>query len=80
MTAILRCVLRSADWTVVVQEKDPAAPFGGTKSEYTRSQLESSAAAKEDFFARQMASNASKPEGVAPSQARLQFNFRPAWI
>ncbi len=56
-----------------MQEKDPAAPFGGAKSEYTRSQLDASAAAKEDFFARQMASNASKPEGVAPSQVRLHF-------
>ena len=53
-----------------LQERAPAAAFGGAKSEYTRSQLEASAAAKDDFFARQMAANASKPEGVAPSQAR----------
>ena len=48
--------------------QDPSAAFGGAKSEYTRSQLEASAAAKDDFFARQMAANASKPEGLAPSQ------------
>lgn len=35
---------------------------------YTRSQLEASAAGKESFFARRMAENESKPEGLPPSQ------------
>ena len=52
------------------QAKDgsESAAFGGTRSEYSRAQLEASAATKDDFFARQMAANASKPEGLAPNQ------------
>eukprot|EP00887_Chlorella_sp_A99_P001350 scaffold14.g1350.t1 len=44
-------------------------------SEYTMAQLQASAAAKEDFFARQMAANASKPEGLPPSQGGKYVGF-----
>ncbi|KAF2288713.1 hypothetical protein GH714_011309 [Hevea brasiliensis] len=39
-----------------------------TEDIYTRSQLEASAANKESFFARKMAENESRPEGLPPSQ------------
>ena len=47
-------------------------------SEYTMSQLQSSAAQKEDFFARRMAENANKPEGLAPSQGGKYVGFGSA--
>ena len=53
-----------------VGSNEGSAAFGGTRSEYSRSQLEASAASKDDFFARQVAANASKPEGLAPNQVR----------
>ncbi|CAN8279179.1 unnamed protein product [Cochlearia groenlandica] len=42
---------------------------------YTRSQLEASAAGKESFFARRMAENESKPEGLPPSQGGKYVGF-----
>ncbi|CAH8310999.1 unnamed protein product [Eruca vesicaria subsp. sativa] len=51
---------------------------GKTKSleeVYTRSQLEASAAGKEGFFARRMAENESKPEGLPPSQGGKYVGF-----
>jgi len=42
---------------------------------YTRQQLEASAANKEDFFARRMAENESKPEGIPPSQGGKYVGF-----
>jgi len=44
-------------------------------SEYTRSQLESSAANKESFFARKMQENASKPDHLPPSQGGKYVGF-----
>lgn len=48
---------------------------GGAGNEYSRSQYEASAAAKEGFFARKMAENSSRPEGLPPSQARMQTHL-----
>ncbi|KAI4318997.1 hypothetical protein MLD38_032648 [Melastoma candidum] len=42
---------------------------------YTRSQLEASAANKESFFARKMAENESRPEGLPPSQGGKYVGF-----
>ncbi|KAJ0872603.1 putative Arf GTPase activating protein [Helianthus annuus] len=42
---------------------------------YTRAQLEASAAGKEGFFARKMAENESKPEGLPPSQGGKYVGF-----
>lgn len=42
---------------------------------YTRSQLEASAANKEGFFARKMAENESRPEGLPPSQGGKYVGF-----
>ena len=39
-----------------------------TEDIYSRSEPEASAANKEDFFARKMAQNESRPEGIPPSQ------------
>jgi ADP-ribosylation factor GTPase-activating protein 1 len=46
-----------------------------TSNEYSLSQLHASAAVKEDFFARKMQENASKPEGLAPSQGGKYVGF-----
>ncbi|KAF8091799.1 hypothetical protein N665_0436s0056 [Sinapis alba] len=53
------------------------APVKSKSSEdiYTRSQLETSAAGKESFFARRMAENESKPEGLPPSQGGKYVGF-----
>ncbi|CAH2064211.1 unnamed protein product [Thlaspi arvense] len=53
------------------------APVKSKSSEdiYTRSQLEASAAGKESFFARRMAENESKPEGLPPSQGGKYVGF-----
>ncbi|CAN7094905.1 probable ADP-ribosylation factor GTPase-activating protein AGD6 [Brassica rapa] len=53
------------------------APVKSRSSEdiYTRSQLEASAAGKESFFARRMAENESKPEGLPPSQGGKYVGF-----
>lgn len=46
-----------------------------TQSLYSQSQLAASAAGKEDFFARKMAENESKPEGLPPSQGGKYVGF-----
>ncbi|KAL4341509.1 hypothetical protein GQ457_08G012550 [Hibiscus cannabinus] len=46
-----------------------------TEDMYTRSQLEASAANKESFFARRMAENESRPEGLPPSQGGKYVGF-----
>ncbi|PPR83254.1 hypothetical protein GOBAR_AA37462 [Gossypium barbadense] len=46
-----------------------------TEDMYTRSQLEASAANKESFFARKMAENESRPEGLPPSQGGKYVGF-----
>jgi ADP-ribosylation factor GTPase-activating protein 1 len=46
-----------------------------TEDVYTRQQLEASAANKEDFFARRMVENQSKPEGIPPSQGGKYVGF-----
>ena len=46
-----------------------------TEDMYTRSQLEASAANKEGFFARKMAENESRPEGLPPSQGGKYVGF-----
>ncbi|KAK1321360.1 putative ADP-ribosylation factor GTPase-activating protein AGD6 [Acorus calamus] len=46
-----------------------------TEDMFTRSQLEASAANKESFFARKMAENHSKPEGLPPSQGGKYVGF-----
>lgn len=47
-------------------------------SEYTRAQLEASAAEKESFFARKMQENASKPDHLPPSQGGKYVGFGSA--
>ncbi|CAI5465027.1 unnamed protein product [Closterium sp. Yama58-4] len=51
---------------------------GSTNEIYTREQLEASAAGKESFFARKQAENASRPEGVPPSQGGKYVGFGSA--
>ncbi|WZZ40004.1 hypothetical protein YC2023_036263 [Brassica napus] len=53
------------------------APAKSKSSEdiYSRSQLEASAANKESFFARRMAENENKPEGLPPSQGGKYVGF-----
>ncbi|KAJ8425156.1 hypothetical protein Cgig2_009954 [Carnegiea gigantea] len=56
------------------------ANHGPTKSGssgdiYTRAQLEASAANKDSFFARKLAENESRPEGVPPSQGGKYVGF-----
>ncbi|KAG4959426.1 ADP-ribosylation factor GTPase-activating protein AGD7-like [Glycine soja] len=46
-----------------------------TEDIYTRTQLEASAAKKEDFFARKIAENESRPEGLPPSQGGKYVGF-----
>ncbi|KAJ0241541.1 ADP-ribosylation factor GTPase-activating protein AGD6 [Hirschfeldia incana] len=50
---------------------------GGKSSEdiYTRSELEASAAGKESFFARRVAENECKPEGLPPSRGGKYVGF-----
>lgn len=55
--------------------KGPRNEKFSQSSEYTRAQLEASAAGKEDFFARKMQENASKPEGLPPSQGGKYVGF-----
>lgn len=52
-----------------------AARGGG---DYTMAQLQASAADKESFFERRMMENASKPEGLAPSQGGKYVGFGSA--
>ncbi|WOL14886.1 hypothetical protein Cni_G23667 [Canna indica] len=46
-----------------------------TENIYTRSQLDASAANKESFFARKMAENDSRPEGIPPSKGGKYAGF-----
>ncbi|CAN0898516.1 Probable ADP-ribosylation factor GTPase-activating protein AGD6, partial [Linum grandiflorum] len=46
-----------------------------TEDIYTRSQLEASASSKETLFARRMAENESKPDGIPPSQGGKYVGF-----
>ncbi|XP_038904762.1 ADP-ribosylation factor GTPase-activating protein AGD7-like [Benincasa hispida] len=46
-----------------------------TEDIYTRSQLEASAANKDNFFARKIAENDSRPEGIPPSQGGKYVGF-----
>ncbi|KAJ9559095.1 hypothetical protein OSB04_013709 [Centaurea solstitialis] len=46
-----------------------------TEDMYTRTQLEASAAGKEGFFARKMAENESRPEGLPPSKGGKYVGF-----
>ncbi|KAE8724952.1 putative ADP-ribosylation factor GTPase-activating protein AGD6 [Hibiscus syriacus] len=46
-----------------------------TEDIYTRSEMEASAANKERFFARKMAENESRPEGLPPSQGGKYIGF-----
>lgn len=46
-----------------------------TEDIYTRAQLEASSANKEGFFARKMAENESRPEGIPPSQGGKYVGF-----
>ncbi|KAG1339190.1 ADP-ribosylation factor GTPase-activating protein AGD7 [Cocos nucifera] len=46
-----------------------------TEDIYTRAQLEASAGNKESFFARRMAENESRPEGIPPSQGGKYVGF-----
>lgn len=67
-----------ADWDDWGDSRSAAMPHskstsaissqGGGSSEYTMAQLQASAADKEDFFARKMAENASRPDHLPPSQ------------
>ena len=47
----------------------------GGNSEYSLAQLNASASAKEDFFSRKIAENASRPEGLAPNQGGKYVGF-----
>jgi ADP-ribosylation factor GTPase-activating protein 1 len=49
--------------------------LGATSGEYTMAQLHASAASKEEFFSRTMAQNATKPEGIPPSQGGKYVGF-----
>lgn len=44
-------------------------------SSYSREELEASAAGKEGFFARKMAENESRPEGLPPSKGGKYVGF-----
>lgn len=50
-------------------------PTGGTGTEYTAEDYNRSAAGKEEFFNRQRALNAAKPEGVRPSEGGKYVGF-----
>lgn len=50
-------------------------PRGGNVSEYTAEDYNRSAAGKEEFFNRQRALNAAKPEGVRPSEGGKYVGF-----
>ncbi|KQK22312.1 probable ADP-ribosylation factor GTPase-activating protein AGD6 [Brachypodium distachyon] len=46
-----------------------------TQDMYTKQELEASAASKENFFARRMAENEAKPQGIPPSQGGKYVGF-----
>lgn len=49
--------------------------LSNSSGQYTMAQLHTSAANKEDFFSRKMAENASRPEGLPPSQGGKYVGF-----
>lgn len=51
------------------------SPSKSTEDMYSRAELEASAANKESFFARKMAENESRPEGLPPSQGGRYVGF-----
>lgn len=53
----------------------PSSRSKSTEDIYTRTQLEASAANKEGFFAKKMAENESRPEGLPPSQGGKYVGF-----
>ncbi|CAK8543739.1 unnamed protein product [Lathyrus sativus] len=53
----------------------PSARSKSTEDIYTRTQLEASAANKEGYFARKMAENGARPEGLPPSQGGKYVGF-----
>ncbi|KAJ6840914.1 ADP-ribosylation factor GTPase-activating protein AGD7 [Iris pallida] len=59
-----------------VKEEVVPARKGG--SSYTREEMEESAANKEGFFARKMAENGARPEGLTPSQGGKYVGFGSA--
>ncbi len=63
----------------LLQGSKPAAASNGhgfsSGSEYTRSQLESSAANKDAFFARKQEENANKPDHLPPNQGGKYVGF-----
>ncbi|GIL50118.1 hypothetical protein Vafri_6429 [Volvox africanus] len=65
------------DWGAQETASGGSGASGGftNRSEYTRAQLEASAAGKETFFARKIQENASRPEGLPPSQGGKYVGF-----
>lgn len=55
-----------------------AGSGGGGSGQYSQQQLTASASRKGEFFARKQAENASRPEGVAPSQGGKYVGFGSA--
>lgn len=53
----------------------PHAPAARSGSEYSLSQLQASAADKDNFFTRKIAENANRPEGLPPSQGGKYVGF-----
>ncbi|XP_058737922.1 ADP-ribosylation factor GTPase-activating protein AGD7-like [Vicia villosa] len=53
----------------------PSPRSKSTEDIYTRTQLEASAANKEGFFAKKMAENGARPEGLPPSQGGKYVGF-----
>ncbi|KAI7846015.1 hypothetical protein COHA_000553 [Chlorella ohadii] len=53
----------------------PHAPAARSGSEYSLSQLQASAADKDNFFNRKLAENATRPEGLPPSQGGKYVGF-----
>ncbi|GIL77952.1 hypothetical protein Vretimale_6516 [Volvox reticuliferus] len=68
------------DWGGQETASGGSGASGGftNRSEYSRAQLEASAAGKESFFARKMQENASRPEGLPPSQGGKYVGFGSA--
>eukprot|EP00208_Stichococcus_sp_RCC1054_P001386 CAMPEP_0206139796 /NCGR_PEP_ID=MMETSP1473-20131121/7313_1 /ASSEMBLY_ACC=CAM_ASM_001109 /TAXON_ID=1461547 /ORGANISM="Stichococcus sp, Strain RCC1054" /LENGTH=393 /DNA_ID=CAMNT_0053533703 /DNA_START=327 /DNA_END=1508 /DNA_ORIENTATION=- len=52
-----------------------SSPGARAAGQYSKSELESSAANKDSFFARQMEANASRPEGLPPNQGGKYVGF-----
>lgn len=58
-----------------VHAASSAGLMNARSNEYSMAQLQASAASKEDFFARKMAENSSRPEGLPPSQGGKYVGF-----